>query len=114
MNQISFSAFAAIPSTRAGVNPKVVGGPSTAGGPPACIQCLFPQLPFGGVLLDAGGRNASRIRPDYRFFSFGSDLDHGAHMDAPYYVPAGGHSSFTLAGSYGGSCIKADGWGFRE
>lgn len=104
MHQISFPAFAQQGqlSTRAGVNSKGSVGPLLADGPPACNLHVLPPQRFNGP-LDLCGGHAVAVGLRLEFLSFND----GAYMDAPQWVPSGGHHA--LCSSLDGG-VYADGF----
>jgi hypothetical protein len=106
-HQISFLAFATArqalcnPPAESSPNPSdeagLVAHPSVGGGD--CIS-------YGGVFEPFRGTRW----PDFRreFYAW-DDLEAGAGMDAPAFLPTGGHRSFSHSGLTGGRCVLAQG-----
>ena len=63
-------------------------------------------IPYGGVFEPFRGTRWDDFR---REFYAWDDLQTGAGMDAPAFLPTGGHRSFSHSGLTGGRCVLAQG-----
>ena len=66
-------------------------------------------IPYGGVFEPFRGTRWDDFR---REFYAWDDLVTGAGMDAPAFLPTGGHQSFSSFGLTGGRCVLAQGQEF--
>jgi len=100
-SQISFVEFALTEQARCTPSvappPAAVAAPCVAAGGGECIS-------YGGVFEPF--RGARYFRGE--FYEWG-DLETGAGMDAPAFLPTGGHRSFSHSGLTGGRCVLAQG-----
>jgi hypothetical protein len=63
-------------------------------------------ISYGGVFEPFRGTRWNDFR---REFYEWDDLETGAGMDAPAFLPTGGHRSFSHSGLTGGRCVLAQG-----
>lgn len=102
-SQISFVEFALTAQSLCtpSVTPSAaaVAAPCVAAGGGECISYEGVFKPFRGTRWD-----------DFRceFYEW-DDLETGAGMDAPAYLPTGGHQSRSAFGLTGGRCVLAQG-----
>lgn len=82
--------------------PAAVAAPCVAGGGGGCIS-------YGGVFVPFLGARWGDLRPEFHAWD---DLDTGAGMDAPVFLPTGGHRSFSHPGLTGGRSVLAQGQDF--
>lgn len=105
-SQISFVEFALTAQSLCtpSVTPSVaaVAAPCVAADGGECISYGGVYEPFRGTRWD-----------DFRreFYAW-DDLQTGAGMDAPAFLPTGGHQSFSSFGLTGGRCVLAQGQEF--
>lgn len=105
-SQISFVEFAL--TEQAFCTPSVtlpaaaVAAPCVAADGGGCIS-------YGGVFEPFRGTRWGDFR---REFYEWDDLETGAGMDAPAFLPTGGHQSFSSSGLTGGRCVLAQGQEF--
>lgn len=105
-SQISFVEFAL--TEQALCTPSVTL-PAAAVAAPCVAADGGECIPYGGVFEPFRGTRWDDFRRE--FYAWG-DLQTGAGMDAPAFLPAGGHQSFSAFGLTGGRCVLAQGQEF--
>ena len=105
-SQISFVEFAL--TEQALCTPSVTL-PAAAVAAPCVTADGGECIPYGGVFEPFRGTRWDDFR---REFYAWDDLVTGAGMDAPAFLPTGGHRSFSHSGLTGGRCVLAQGQEF--
>lgn len=101
--QISFVEFAL--TEQALCTPSVTLPAAAVAAP--CVAAYGGEcIPYGGVFKPFRGTRWGDLR---REFYEWDDLEIGAGMDAPAFLPTGGHRSFSHSGLTGGRCVLAQG-----
>lgn len=102
-SQISFVEFAlteqALCTPSVTLPAAAVAAPCVAADGGECVS-------YGGVFEPFRGTRWNDFR---REFYEWDDLETGAGMDAPAFLPTGGHRSFSHSGLTGGRCVLAQG-----
>ena len=105
-SQISFVEFAlteqALCTPSVTLPAAAVAAPCVAADGGECIS-------YGGVFEPFRGTRWNDFR---REFYEWDDFETGAGMDAPAFLPTGGHRSFSHSGLTGGRCVLAQGQEF--
>ena len=105
-SQISFVEFAL--TEQALCTPSVT--PSVAAVAAPCVAADGGEcIPYEGLFEPYRGTRWDDFR---REFYEWDDLETGAGMDAPAFLPTGGHQSFSSFGLTGGRCVLAQGQEF--